>query len=178
MAYLQPFLRLVAIGEFFGTPETFSFSMSLISAVGPTPATPDEVPEEIVDAYEALWSTLGLIGNGARLTSLKLNLIGTNGRYVNDETVEYLWPTPYASSTTGQYPPQVALAITLRTASARGLAHAGRFYLPSPGTPVGSLGFLSDAQQTSYAVAAKQLLDDVNESLGLWQVGVVSDRSG
>lgn len=174
MAYPLEFLRLVAIGTIYAS-ETFSFSMSLIHAGGPTPSAPDEVPEEIVDAFAEYFATTGLISSQARLTTLKLNLIGTNGRYVGDETVLYDYD-PYVAGQVGQFvAPQVAYAVTLRTAKARGRAHAGRFYLPMPALNLDATGQISDLELQPVVVPTRDLVESINAALVPWRVGVTSN---
>lgn len=174
MAYPLEFLRLVAIGTLYGT-ETFSYSMSLIHAGGTTPNAPDEVPVEIIDAFAEFHATALLISQNAALTTLKLNLIGTDGRYVNPETVLYDYPVPVQGAVGGGPPPQIAMAVSLGTAAQRGRASRGRFYAPLPAAQVSVGAIISDTSQGLWGAAAATLLDEINAALVPWTVGVVSD---
>jgi hypothetical protein len=173
MAYEQNFLRLVAIGTISGV-EDFTFSMSLINAVTPVPPTPTEVPLALRTAFQLLMGPGGISSNTVALTTLKLNEIGTDGRYVGDETVLYDFDPPIVGSAATIYPPQVALAVSLRTAITRGRAHAGRFYMPAPAVPIGGNGKIQPSTQESLLNTLKTFLDDVNEAMAPWQVGVTS----
>lgn len=174
MPYSKPFLRLVAQGTMYGV-ETFAFSISLIEATLPTPEAPDEIPPEVVTAVSNFFQTTGMISSECRLTTLKLNLIGTNGRYVNDETVLTELEPSVAGTGSQKPPPQNALAITLDTGVRRGRAHAGRFYVPCFASGLNSSGLIGTAVAGIYATAAGIMLDDLNEALVPWQVGVVSN---
>lgn len=105
-----------------------------------------------------------------------MNLIGTDGRYVDKfGTVEHVLTTPAAGGGGAQYPPQVAAAVTLETNASRGLASKGRFYVPSP---VGSFetgpGLFSISAAANLAIRATTLVEDLNEELEGWTVAVVS----
>lgn len=174
MAYSKPFLRLVALGTTYQT-ETFAFGVSLIEATLPTPEAPTEVSDEVVAAVSAFFQTTGMISASCHLTALKLNLIGTDGKYVNDETVVRELDPPVAGSGSNNPPPQNALAITLDTGLRRGRAHAGRFYVPCFSSGLTSSGVLGSAVAGIYATNAGIMLDNLNDALAPWQVGVVSD---
>jgi hypothetical protein len=93
---------------------------------------------------------------------------------VGDETVLYDFDPPIVGSAATIYPPQVALAVSLRTAITRGRAHAGRFYMPAPAVPIGGNGKIQPSTQESLLNTLKTFLDDVNEAMAPWQVGVTS----
>ena len=77
------------------------------------------------------------IGVGAKLTFLKMNVVGTDGRYTDLNTVEYVYAPVASGGTNGSiHPTQVTLAVSTTTEFSRGHAHRGRFYLPLPVTPV------------------------------------------
>ena len=174
MSYAQPFLRLVCLGQLC-TTEAFSYSMSLVSAPGSTPNAPEEVPPEIISAFATFHATTGLMSQNALMTTLKLNLLGTDGKYVNPETVLYEYPTPVAGGAGGGPAPQIAYAVSLATDAQRGRASRGRFYLPVPVATVGPTGQISTTAQTSISVAATNLLQDINDALVPWRLGVVSN---
>lgn len=177
MAYPTPFLRLVLSGTLHGF-EQFSVGLSLIPSFNgdPTDDAPDEVPASVITAVENFWES-GNVSNRAPLTTLKLNMIDTNGRYLNQgNTVVHDFGTPgiYGG---GQflYPPQVALAVTLRTRLSRGRAHAGRFYLPSPSAQVQDDGRITEIAATDIATDVVTFIDALNAALPNFRVGVASD---
>lgn len=177
MAYLQPFLRLVAIGS-LPQGETWTWSMAFGSDFGPADP-PAAIPAGVLTAIETFHdSTDVALGNGVTLNAVKLNMIGTDGRYVNpSDTVEHVYETPVAAPGTIQLPPQCATAVSLLTEARRGLAHRGRFYVPRLGRTTGPDGRLSTTDQSYLLTAAAAMVDSLNDALGPdFHCVVVSDR--
>lgn len=174
MTYVHPFLRLVVSGSLY-TAETFSWGLSFIEQTT-TPDAPDEVPPALLTALQTFWQGTSRISQYAQVTSVKLNLIGTDGRYANQETVEYEPTPPYKGSSSIAVAPQLSLVVSLGTAFRRGRAHAGRFYLPLPGEGPETDGRLHPNFASTTCAAAKAMLDAFNVALGPdWHLGVVSD---
>lgn len=175
MAYQQPFLRLVAAGTIY-SGDTFSFSMSLIKGSGAV-TVPTEVPPAVISAFTSYWNTSSLISQYAKLTTLKLNQIGLDGRYTEPTTVRYDYPPPGipGSSTGTNTAPQIALAISLTTAISRGRAHAGRFYLPLPAMQPGVDGRITMAQAITALNASVLFVKALNTAMAPWVVGVTSN---
>lgn len=178
MAYPGNFLRLVASGTIF-TAETWSFGMSLVPDFDGTPDVYETVPQGILDAL-ADYIDGGAISSEVRLTTVKLNLIGPNGRYVNQgETVLHEYPTPgVAGGGTPRFPSQVSLVVSLRTDKRRGLAHAGRFYSPGPSLAITNDGRVSAADIDIQVGNVTTLLNAINAAVDGYQVGVASDVGG
>lgn len=177
MAYLRPFLRLVAIGDMPGG-ETWTWSMAFGSEGQLKPA-PTEVPQGVLNAIETFHtSTDTSLGNAVTLTAIKLNMIDTNGRYQNPHnTVEYIYETPPVGQGTVQLPPQCATAVTLLTPNRRGLASRGRFYVPRLGKPVGNDGRLSEINRSALLTSASAMVASLNEALGPdFRLSVTSNR--
>lgn len=177
--YANSFHRLVAIGSLYS--ETFNFSMSIIrkpgtGSLGLPPA--EDVLEDVATVVgtwfpKALASGGAGIINQAKLTSLKLNDIGVDGRYILPETNEWLYPTPIAGDSAQTVVPQAACAVSLLSVVPRGRAARGRFYLP----PIGSYGAVSTDGRIS-ATAAGQiatsvatLIDSINDVYTAAQTG-------
>lgn len=176
MVYPANFLRLVASGTLYNA-ETFSFGMSLVpNFTGDPDPDPALYIDDIAADVAAYFNSVG-VDNSARLTLLKLNLIGPNGRYVSDEeTIQHEYDPVVTGNGSGNPAPQVALAISLMTDRLRGRAHAGRFYLPVPTVALGEDGRLTVPQATNYATATTTLLNDINATIPSgWDVGVASD---
>lgn len=175
MAYPGNFLRLVASGTYFDT-EQFAWTLSLIPNFSSPTAGPEEVPQAVIDAVTAFHGS-GSIANSARLTTLKLNLIGPDGRYVDDgDTVLHDFAPPgLPGGGQPRHAPQVALAVSLQTARTRGRAHAGRFYVPSPTYPIDSTGRISAADAEVMVGNASTLIESLNAALPEFIVGVASD---
>lgn len=175
MAYPSSFLRLVLSGSLYGV-EGWSMGFSLMRNFAPGAQAPTEVPQGVIDAATTFWGSAGLVGDDALLGTIKLNEIGPDGRYVStDQTVLHDFPTPVAGGGTSVYPPQISLAVTLRTAAARGLAHSGRVYLPNPQPSLGSDGRLGVASVVGIADKVATFINAVNAALPEWVVCVASD---
>ncbi len=174
MVYAHPFLRLVAIGSLYDT-DTFSFSMALRRTIAAEPA-PVVVPSGIITAFSVFWNHASvLISQHAVLETLKLNEIGPDGKYVNDDTVLYDYDPPVPGNSGANTVPQVSLAISLGTDAARGRAHAGRFYLPLPATEPDATGMMPANRVALYMAAAKELIEDINDSITGFRVAVTSN---
>jgi hypothetical protein len=175
MTYPRPFLRLVAIGTLYDV-EDFSFSMSLIQGPNGPSEPPDQVPAAIVSAFTAFWAAPSLFSNKVALQTLKLNQIGTDGRYTEPTSVQHDF-SPNIFGGAGTYlPPQIAYAVSLQTAVARGRAHAGRFYLPTPGVNVTAAGYIQPSDLLKISAPVETLLQAINAAFNdEWVLGVTSN---
>ena len=176
MAYPQNIFRLVMSGTLYGT-ETFSYGLTFAKEFT-TGSAPPTVPSAIVDAVVAFHTSADSgISNAAVLKTIKFNEIGTNGRYASESaTVMEEFETGRAGSRGAVMPPQVALAITLRTAKRRGRAHAGRFYIPFGGGNLSLEGALYPAEQQKIVAAVTKFLRDLNTAAaGIGRLAVASD---
>jgi len=175
MAYKQPFLRLVVSGTLYGV-EGFSYGMSFINDNG-TGTPPSTVPAGVVSALATFHARSGFLSSAAKMNLVKLNLIGTDGKYVSQsDTVYYEWTSPIAGGFGSHPPPQIALAVSLRTGARRGLASRGRFYLPAPGMTVdATTGQLSQANVETVVSHVNALITGLETALPGWDLGVVSN---
>jgi hypothetical protein len=171
MAYPTPFLRVVWSGSHF-LSERFSFGVSLINDFG-TGEAPTEVPAAIKTATDAFFTSA--VGIATKCDTIKVNLIGVDGKYVNEQTVLYEYDSPQTHNNANRFPPQVAVAVSLETGARRGLAARGRFYVPNPISIMDDNGLLTDAGALSLRDAAVTLLSGVEDALPGWDLGVVSD---
>jgi hypothetical protein len=97
---------------------------------------------------------------------VKINKIGRNGRYLEDQTHEAVFPALGGTSlSNARYPNQVALAVTLETGYQRGPAHQGRIYLPRPAVPLGSDGRISAGDAVQIAGRTNLLINNINAHL-------------
>lgn len=173
MTYANPFLRLVVIGTLYDV-EDFSFSLNFID--GPAANPPSEVFPGVVDEVSRYFANSNApLSLHASLTTVKLNLIGENGRYVGDETVLHDFVPPIPGGSSSNVAPQLSLCISTTTDAARGRAHAGRYYLPIPGGPVQGDGRLSPAYRNAALAEAKTFITNLNQALYPWRAGVVSN---
>lgn len=176
MAYPHAIYRLVMSGTHFET-ETFSYGLTFDKLFS-TELPPTTVPTGIVDACVAFHTAVNSrISNASVLETIKFNAIGTDGRYLSEsETVMHEFETGHPGATSAIMPPQVALAITLRTAKKRGRAHAGRFYLPYGGGAVDGSGRIGSAAQQLVAASVTTFLNDLNTAAaGIGRLAVASD---
>lgn len=178
MAYSSPFLRVVMSGETY-PGEGFSCGLTIGQNFdGPVTQPSDLTPYQL--ACAAWFARPGSkISTKAKLTLLKVNLVGVDGKYAsNDSTAfhEYLTPVTGGNSAgaTARVAPQLTLAVTLTTARKRGLAARGRLYPPMPiiGIEDDGLITVADAQLVGDSMAT--LINDLN-SIGTGDVSVMSE---
>jgi hypothetical protein len=174
MPYSSKFLRLILTGHLYVTDETFSFGLNFHPSSNLAP--PDDVPAGVVTACTKFWQTSSLISQGASLELIKLNEIGTDGRYTQDASVEHeMAPKLLGTGTSWSPPSQVAMVVSTRTAANRGRAHAGRFYLPIPGRPPVLDGMWAQGEQSELAKAAWTWITELNTALPGYQASVLSN---
>jgi len=119
------------------------------------------------------------ISAAAKLSFVKVNLVGTDGRYVAPTTSETIVADVGGSgSSAPAYPNQVALAVSLTTAFSRGPAHRGRFYVPLPSFGLDGAGTISSAAATQMKGAATDLLTALNAVDNNSTVAVFSRKLG
>lgn len=164
--YPGTFLKLVWGGPLYAA-EQWSCSLNMVPNSGePSPAwNVDQVPAAVRTAIETFHTTPSLICAAAKLSFIKANVIGADGRYVNQtDSNTYEYATPLAGGATGATPPQIALAVSIVTAAQRGLASKGRFYLPVPSLAMDTVsGRLSESNALTAANAAATLANALNQ---------------
>jgi len=120
-----------------------------------------------------------IIGAQARLAWLKFNRIGVDGKYVNAFTNRHDWAPTLATSSGSPYPPQVSLVATFETGAARGLAHRGRMFLPTPLAAIDADGRITGGAAASAATKVAALLSALNALPGYGESRVYSNvRAG
>lgn len=131
-----------------------------------------------ISAFHA--GTTGMqIDSRAILNHVKVNAIGTDGKYMLPTTNEkVLANVPGGISTSTGFPNQIALAITLATAVSRGPAHKGRFYVPLPAYTVGSDGRIGKTYSDNAKAAANTLITALNAVNANMKVAVYSRKIG
>jgi hypothetical protein len=120
-----------------------------------------------------------IISQKARLSSVKLNHIGVDGRYTETATNEViLADLPGNGPLNPVHPNQIALAISLTTGYSRGPAHRGRFYLPLPSYSLTPEGSIAPANAELAAQETQTFIDGLNAVNEGWQVAVFSRKLG
>lgn len=140
----------------------------------------------IATALSAWHSGSGsVVAPSAKLEWAKLNAIDVSGHYIEGVTHEYVWGTPVAGGGAGSPTPpnQLALAVTWTTAYARGPAHQGRLYLPTPVVNVDSTsGLFSALQANGVEAAANTFYAALNTAVETVEAGmrccIMSRKSG
>ena len=99
-----------------------------------------------------------------RLKEVKLARIGTNGKYLTTSFVTPL-DAPGGSATAVNRPPQVALSISLGSAT-RGPRGRGRFYLPMPSHTLGTDLLIVPNDQEQLRLSVATFLADLNNTPG------------
>jgi hypothetical protein len=174
MAYPREFLRLVVSGTLYDV-ETFSWSLALVDPSDQA-NPPDTVPAGVLSALTTYHTSTSLnISKAAVMTMVKLNEIGTDGKYTRPNTVYHEFPVPVPGVGNLYPPPQVAIAVSLTTPIKRGRAHAGRFYLPVPSVALGSWGGLTAGTMDTALLAAKTMVNAVNAACSPYKVAVMSN---
>lgn len=172
MAYAAPFHRLVLIGNLYA--DTFNTTLSIMPAGGSslgavTPELLEDMATFIASWYPRTLGDAGPFGlsliGAAALTSIKLNRIGTDGRYMDAEAMEHEYPSPIPGGGAGTPPAQLSIAATLVGPAPRARAGKGRMFFP-PSNIVGTVGAdgrLTTTNVTRYANGVHDLLAGIND---------------
>nr|CRY96625.1 hypothetical protein [uncultured prokaryote] len=179
MAYPRNFLKVVASGTLGLSTEIWSCSLSMAAAGAATQ------PEDL-DIYADAWSAyIARAESGisiyARLDSVKVNLVGADGRYVSKgETGEVQIPnnTVGGANSSQQWPNQCTMAVSLATARARGAGSKGRFFPPMAMTILGSDGRIAPTDAAAMAASADELITTLNTGAGSGLTVVVASAVG
>jgi hypothetical protein len=192
MVYPASFHKLVMIGDLFA--DTFNCTLSMVPTGGTAiPAVTDTLLANVAAAVGDWWDAplATSPGNGltlsgsARLTSIKLNRIGTDGRYVDPETKQHVYtsPIPGGGAAAG-IPPQLTIVSTLRGNNERARAGKGRIYWPPQQIATSGLGTdgrltIANAEQTAMGVRnLLGILNDIYLSAGVVAVAGIASKTG
>ena len=136
-------------------------------------ATPDSldtnaIVDEAAELVKSFHADTRSMHNGlAYLSWVKLNRIGGDGRYIDKGATTLQEIEPAISPPIRQnHAPQLAIAVTLRTAITRGRAHAGRIYIPARAVAVDARGTFPTATATDLATATALFIREVNVLMG------------
>lgn len=124
------------------------------------------------------------MGNHAALTDVRIAKVAATGkvaRSVVDGSYEQGDSAPAApvvgGSTADRHPPQVAVVVSLATATP-GATGRGRFYLPGPAVTIGTDGLMSQSTATTLAGYAKTFIDTLNSAATTAGIGRCVVASG
>lgn len=154
-------------------------------------SSPKAATQARVDACAAaarqFWATAATIPNNFALKYLRLARVGTDGRYSNASSFDYLFTDSAAGllgggSGVAPYPLQVACATTLTTAVPHGQASKGRIYLPPLPVALAADSQWTIAQTTPRSAAVAAFLASVGPILGgpaaVYSKGTVRSGAG
>lgn len=173
------------IGNLQGGLDKWNCSLSIVpSALGelgmPTVSqgTIDAVAT-VVSTWFQNGTTTGLSAlSSISLTSIKLNRIGTDGRYADPVAMEKVYTPAVAGTASGNVAPQLTMVGTLRTRLERGRGSKGRFYMPPNATIAGisTDGRVTAVNAGVLAQAVATLVRNINSQYtAIGRVGVASD---
>lgn len=182
MVYAAPFHRLVLIGNLYSDVWNTTLAMVPDGGGGTLPPVSDELLEAVATVVGSWFieTATGGVGIGisqrATLTSIKLNRIDTDGRYMDPDTMEHTYGTPPAGPVNVNPAPQLTLALTLRGPNERAHAGRGRMYFPPTGTvtSVGTDGRVSVADALQHSKGGLNLLSAVADAYLTESVGAVA----
>jgi hypothetical protein len=120
------------------------------------------------------------IAASAKLSFVKVNAIGTDGKYLGAGTNDALYPDlAGAGAAIQKYPNQIAWAVSLTTGFSRGPAHRGRFYLPLPDCYIaGTDSRVSVAAAGQLSTAVDTLTAAINAVNADYELAVFSRKLG
>lgn len=177
--FIAPHLYLQWGGKLPGG-ESWSCGLRMSPTGGGDVASAAAMLPAVKTAVQTYHTTPNLNLNARALLSfVKLNAIGTDGRYMLGTTNEIIVADIGGTGTAASAPPnQVCLAVSLRTAVTRGPASKGRFYLPLPTYMVASDGRISTVDATSADTATETFIAALNAVDANFKVGVYSRKAG
>jgi hypothetical protein len=160
--------------------EQWSCGFRMWKAAGSTEADANALLPGVSAAIAAYHvSTSSQISAAAKLSFVKVNAIGTDGRYIGAGTVEATYAdTPGGGAAIPPHPNQVALVISLMTGFSRGPAHRGRFYMPLPVFLPAADGLIADSDRDFARTAAQGLRTAVNTNSSGHVMAVMSRKAG
>lgn len=174
MAAYQPHYRLAFGGPLY-VDEEWSCRLNITSSGDlPDDSEADDMLPDLVTALSTwVLAANSLLSSATGLSWVKFNEINAAGHYVNagSSRVAEVNPIVYGPGSPA-LPPQVAVAVSLRTAHTRGKAHIGRMFTPALSVGVGSNGMHSAG--TNLAGTATTLLNAINAVVTPAGVSIIS----
>lgn len=108
------------------------------------------------------------ISGAAKLSFVKANVIGIDGHYKEQTTLEVVYPNVAGNKQGNPMPNQCTMCVSTTTTFSRGPAHRGRFYLPLPVVqPDATTGLVPAAFANDLADAAWAFITELND----WPTG-------
>lgn len=178
MAFVRPYIRFTFGGTTAGANEIWSCGLALgHGAEGTDPLTwfanvTAKLPDLGLAVKHFMENTDSRIPANVTLVSVKIALIGTDGKYMT-EAVEY--PISSTGQINAAYSPQDAMVIGLVSDKFKDPGKNNRFYIPTVG-PAGTNEWkLSTIEQSNLAESAADFISEI-ASVGL--VGTSDEQFG
>lgn len=166
---LPPFahkvMRVTISGTDFGGAEEWSTGFY----VGNESADSDSPTQAFADDIRTAWQTYfvtasAYFANTFTSTLVKVSLMQTNGQSHAEDTIYSTFTGNASGGRSENFPPQIALVATLRSAKARGVGSHGRMYLPGVVAPVDGTGHINGTTQAGILSNLSTFLHAVNDS--------------
>lgn len=156
-----------------GQGEIWSFGMHIVPIV-----FTEDIMDDLETAARAMYSDAASnITSSSFLTEIKYAQLDTNGKYASDDQPYIREVNPSEQGGRSQsYVPQATIVVSLSTGSKRGLAHAGRYYMPPTSVQAGAEGLLSAASVSEIMLNQKGFLNAINTALAPSYIVVASSR--
>lgn len=163
MPYAYRVTRVTISGTMFGGAEEWSTGFFM----GATDADADLPTQGLADDIKGAWTIFhkngnNTISNQCRATLVKVSSVGTDGKSNEGDTkfstfgTDVVGPAPFSA------PPQISLAVSLRSADARGLGSRGRMYLPMITAGLDGTGHINTTDQNNIKNALLTFFNAVN----------------
>lgn len=184
MAYSTNLIKITWGGSLYQNADIWSNG---VHALAPTGSEDDFASKAALAALVATpvlsdWmsSAQSLISSNAVLEWVKVAIIGTDGKYLEDSVTVDIGPVN-GSYTASNIPPQISTVISLTTDANRGLAHIGRIYPPLTGF-IGTNGYIDASYTANMASQAALLIQGLNnatnQAFGLSSDIVIASKVG
>lgn len=160
--------------------EQWSCGLRLAATGGATLVNDPALLTACKDAVQAYHTNINTgISSRAKLSFVKCNLIGTDGKYVAETTLEEVLADIPGNGPAASTPAnQIAMVVSLTTGFSRGPAHRGRFYLPLPTFTLSDLGVFNPLNAAAVGTATDTFIAALNAASANCEVAVFSRKLG
>lgn len=161
-------------------PEQWSCGVRMTGPAGTAVADAATLLDDYAGAVEAYHvRAQSSISQAAQLSFVKVNAIGTDGKYIEPVTNEQVIADVGGSAGGVQsFPNQIATVVSLLTAVSRGPAHRGRFYLPLPGALMDANGLSTVSYRDNLKASTDTFIAAMNAATPGWKMAIFSRKDG
>lgn len=170
MAYVRPYVKLTLSGETCDGNEIFNTGLHLSSL--DTTTDPYGVFQRVVGqlsnmvpVFTAFWGNTDVnVPTTSAITTIKVALVGTDGKYMEQVPVEE--EVLIIGSSNAPYSPQDATVITLDSGKRKDPGKYNRMYIPTAGNVGANAWRRTTTAQLNIATAAATMFHDLEELFG------------